>query len=408
MTVVQAPNLRLVLDVAQALALGYGQLGLVNHRKTGLLHGGIVGPREFAVMANLADLESGLLPGQKLFDRLRGVHGRLVRHVQPALILPAEQGDTVFVGLLGGCHDGKPAVRDNDKHVFPGRPVFGCCGSGGDFAHNGCGSQIVKLRQVSAAIPGFHQPGQLGLGEVIAAVGAGKFIQVKPGLVGADKPVQGSGNEFLAHLGIVLGLQRRRFHLLRPDGHTPVGVCLLPGYRAQVVHLPGLWVFIRTGDKGENTVSIRAGDLAPDNPAAIRHTLGTEAGSVITGGGGCQDQLVAIGFRCVLQAAVGRCGLVQLQLVQVHNVGIKGVENVRLVGKGLKGYLPFPYRSCKAVAQGAVQHPKTMDSILGNRQAKTVQVVAQKAKPFHVLLQGAGYGLDLAVGRAVPQAQSPA
>ena len=92
----------------------------------------------------------------------------------------------------------------------------------------------------------------------------------------------------------------------------------------------------------------------------------------------------------------------------MYDIGVEGVEDIRLVGQGLKGNLPIPDGTGKAVAQGAVQHPQAVDGIFCHRQAQAVEVVAEEAKPFHVLFQRSGNGLDFAERGAVPQAQHPA
>ena len=59
------------------------------------------------------------------------------------------------------------------------------------------------------------------------------------------------------------------------------------------------------------------------------------------------------------------------------------------------------------MAQGAVQHPQAVDRVLVGCQAQPVEVVAQKPKALHVLLHGAGNGLDLGKGLGIPQAYCP-
>ena len=92
----------------------------------------------------------------------------------------------------------------------------------------------------------------------------------------------------------------------------------------------------------------------------------------------------------------------------MYDIGVEGVKDIRLVGQGLEGDLAIPDGTGKAVAQGAVQHPQTVDGIFCHRQAQAVQVVTQKAKAFHVLFQRSRNSLDFAERCAVPQAQHPA
>ena len=260
----------------------------------------------------------------------------------------------------------------------------------------------MQLREVCAAVPGPDQARQLLQRPAVALIRAPELLDVEPGLVGAYEAVEGSREELLAQLRVVLGLLGCGDHVGRPDRDVVGGI-------ARAVHrgIAEVYAAIRLDRRlrheGEGVVRGRAGDRPSQDPLQEVALLRCEARAVVAGGESVEQQLVREGLGAVAQSGVGDRVLVELQLVQVHEGCVERVEELRLEGEGLQVDEAVPELALDRVAQGAVQEAELAGRIVLGDEAEALEVVDQPVEALHALLQRAGDRLALGAGAPVPE-----
>ena len=307
-------------------------LRLVDDGKAGLFHAQEILPAEFAVVADLTDLEAALPHGNEPFDHVGVVIGGRVAHIQPAVIPPAEKGDIVLVGLDAGGDDGEPAVREADVHVLIAAMERG-------------GGEVVQLREVRAAVPFdgqlqdsvdflIQRPVRIDaqlLARFRVGPAEGGYLEIGALLGGED--VQGLCEEILALLGIVGGLAGVVHDVRRADGDAIVGVGLLVLHGVEDVHI-ALLILVRAADEHEQVLVVI---LAAQHAAAVGQALGAEGCAVVARGRNGDDQLVGVGLGGLFEHVVLLGALVGVDLVGDDDIAVKRVLSIRIRGEGVEG-----------------------------------------------------------------------
>ena len=156
-------------------------------------------------------------------------------------------------------------------------------------------------------------------------------------------------------------------------------------------------------DKGP--VGVHAGDRLPDDLLHVVPFLRREAEAVVSGGEGAEDQLVREGLHRVAQTGVGDVVFIKLQLVQVDELGIERVEELRLEGQRLEVDISVPDPALDLMAEAAVQETQLARRVILGHEAEVREVVLQPVEALHALLQGSGDRLGLDAAFAVPERQ---
>ena len=115
--IIQSSALSAGLKVSETLVLSSKQLGLILDPEVGLFHLHKIFSTEFAVVAYPSDLKA-LVPQVLIpLDHVAVVGHFVIGHIQPAIILPAKQGDLVLVSLDHCSRQREPAMWDDN--VYP-------------------------------------------------------------------------------------------------------------------------------------------------------------------------------------------------------------------------------------------------------------------------------------------------
>ena len=153
-------------------------------------------------------------------------------------------------------------------------------------------------------------------------------------------------------------------------------------------------------------VGVHAGDGPAEDLLHVVPLLGRKAQAVVSRREGAEDEFVGKGLHGVAQAGVGDVVLVELQLIQVDELGIERVEKLRLEGQRLEVDEPVPDLAGDPVPEAAVEHLQgDVPRVPVLHQAEAREVVRQPAEALHALLQGSGHRLGLCAGLAVPEGE---
>ena len=304
-------------------------------------------------MAHLGDPEAHPLHGNKPRHHPVVVVGRRVAHLQPPVVLPAEQRDIILVGLFRRCRDGEPAVRDHDVNslVLPMQT---------------CRRQVVQLGKVCPAVPLHREPGQdpqlllqrrvLRNPQLLSGspVRPPELVDVEVALHGRHKHVHLLAQKIFSCLRVVLGLQRVVLHVARANRHAVARISLLPLNRVREIHVPVL-VLVRAADENEILI-IRHGAL--QHLPAVFQPLGAESLGIVSGGRDADHQLVGVCSRCLLQDGVLLRAFISVHLVRDDDVRIKGILSVRVAGQRDQLHAAAAQALIRqAVLEAVIQHP---------------------------------------------------
>ena len=94
------------------------QLRLVLDREVLLFHFDEILTAELPVVTDAANFEALRAPRRVPLDHVVVVEHLVVAHIEPAVVLPAEERDLVLLRLLRRSDDREPAVRDDDVHTL--------------------------------------------------------------------------------------------------------------------------------------------------------------------------------------------------------------------------------------------------------------------------------------------------
>ena len=174
--------------------------------------------------------------------------------------------------------------------------------------------------------------------------------------------------------------------------------------RVQVVDAAVRFLWrLRCEDVGP--VGVHAGDGPAEDFLHVVAFLSREAQTVIACGEGAGDELIREGLHRVPESRVGDVVLVQLQLVQVDELSIKRVEQLRLEGQGLQIDVPVPDLALDPVPEAAVQEAQLPGRVVLGHKAEALEVVDQPVEALHALLKGSGDRLRLGAAFAVPESE---
>ena len=261
----------------------------------------------------------------------------------------------------------------------------------------------MQLREVGPAEPGGHQFCQIFLAPVVAPVGPAELFHVEPGLEAGDEPIEGPGEELLPQPRLGVGLLRCGDHVLRPDRDV-VGRVRRPVDRRVHEVDAAVRLFRRLRQEDVRPVGVHAGDGTAEDLLHVVPLLGRKAQAVVACGEGAEDQFVGEGLHGVTQAGVWDVVLVELQLIQVDELGIERVEELRLEGQRLQVDEPVPDLTGDPVPEAAVEHLQGhVPRVAVRHQAEALEVVRQPVEALHALLQGSGHRLGLGAGLPVPE-----
>ena len=302
-------------------------------------------------------------------------------------------------------------MGDQHQHVLAG---VAAVGEGDparrDLAGQTGRGQVVQLAQIRAAVPAAHQLQKLGRGEIVPAIAASELLNVKPRLEAADKAIERAREKLFSEHRIVHGLLRRGHHVGGADRDVVAGITgpvhlrhdedlrIVVGFAVDRVR--------SLADKSKDAVRGRAGHGAAQDLLKVVPVLGRKAYAVVAGREGDRQQLVAKALHGVTKAGVGDRVFVQLQLVQVDELAVEGVKQVRFERQRFQVDAAAPDLALNNVAQAAVgQLQRHARWVALSDQAQPGEVVDQKVEALHALLERAGHGLSLGAAEPVPDRQ---